>query len=248
MTRTARICFVVTSIAFAALDAHAQPSSSSWSMRSTDHFDIYAQPAQRARVDEIAREAERVYARLSNLLHRDLAAKMDILLVATDRDAPRDAQQAYALVRASRASTRDHLLLSIETFDRSGSSVLAHELTHQFMFELLPGWQQTAWVAEALSDHHAGSWQQSEVAALRAAVLNGQIPTVERLTTSDRHWGHAVFDFVATEYGARGVRAYLAALRDIPSTMRDPIRVAFDTTPADFNAAFRDFVAARYGR
>ena len=80
------------------------------------------------------------------------------------------------------------------------------------------------------------------------AVRNDQIPTVERLTASDRHWGHAVFDFVATEYGARGVRAYLTALRDTPSTMRDPIRVAFDTTPADFNAAFRDFVTARYGR
>lgn len=248
MTRTARICFVAASIAFAALEAHAQPSSPSWSMRSTDHFDIYAQPAQSARADEIAREAERVYARLSNLLHRDLAAKMDILLVATDRDVPRDAQQAYALVRASRASTRDHLLLSIETFDRSGGSGLAHELTHQFMFELLPDWPQTTWVAEALPDHHAGSWQQSDLAALRAAVASGLIPTVERLTVSDRHWGHAVFDFVATEYGARGVRAYLTALRDTPSTMRDPIRVAFDMTPADFNAAFRDFVAARYGR
>ena len=247
MARTARICFVAASIVFAALDARAQTAASSWSMRSTEHFDIYSQPAQSARVDDIAREAERVYARLSNLLRRDLAAKMDILLLGTDRDTPRAAQEAYRLVLAANASTRDHLVLSIESFDRSGGSVLAHELTHQFMFELLPNWRHIGWVAEALPDHHAGSWQPSELAALRTAVARGQIPSVEGLTPSDRHWGHAVFDFVAAEYGARGVRAYLSALRDTPSTMRDPIRVAFDLSPADFNAAFRTFVVARFG-
>jgi len=248
MTIALEISLATCLLAASGATAHVQPAPARWTMRASAHFDIYFQPSQSGRVDAIAREAERAYARISTLLRHELADKMDILLLATDRDRPDDAAQAYALVRASGASPRDHLVLSIESFDRHGGALIAHELTHQFMFELLPGSQQAAWVAEALPDHHAGSWQQSELSALRMAIDSGRIPEVEQLTAADRHWGHAVFEFVATEYGARGVRAYLTALRDTPSTMRDPIRVAFDLTPADFNAAFRTFVSVRFGR
>jgi hypothetical protein len=250
-TVRARMLALVVAMAIAAvgLDARAPSSQPRWSARGTDHFDIYFELEQRSRVEEIAREAERVYARLSGLLHYDLAAKMDILLLAADGDYPRGPSQAFALVRASGASYRDHLVLSIESFDRQGASLIAHELTHQFMFELFPeGHRSADWITEALPDHHAGSWDAAALATLRDAVASGRIPDVASLTAADRHWGRAVFDFVATEYGARGVRAYLQAVRDSPSSMRDPIRIAFDTTPADFNAAFQGFARARFGR
>jgi hypothetical protein len=236
-------------IALGAANPEAQPAAPRWSTRATEHFDLYFQPAQGTRVDAVAREAERAYARVSNLLRYDLAARMDILLLASDRDQPLDPAGAYQLVRVSGASFRDHLLLSVESFDRQGPALLVHELTHQFMFELVPDvGGGAAWIAEALPDHHAGAWDPAELTRLRDAVANGRIPDVSRLTAADRHWGRAVFDFVAAEYGARGIRAYLEALRESPISMRDPIRVAFDTTPAEFNAAFRGFARARFGR
>jgi len=248
MTITIELCLTMWLLAAGAPSTRTQPASATWTARATEHFDIYYQPAQSARVDAIAREAERAYARLSHLLRYDLAAKMDVLLLATDRARPSDAAQAYALVRASGASDRDHLVLSIESFEKQGVALLAHELTHQFMFELFPDGPGAApWIAEGLPDHHSGSWDSAEIAKLRDAVASGRIPEVAELTAADRHWGHAVFEYVATEYGARGVRAYLGALRDSAATMRDPIRVAFDTTPADFNAAFRGFARARFG-
>jgi hypothetical protein len=247
MPHAAPIALAVTLIASSAIDAHAQSPPPQWSMRATGHFDIYFHAAQQSRVDAIAREAEGAYARISNLLRYRLAARMDILVVAGDRDLPRDAAQGYALVRALGASTRDHLVLSIESFDRQGGALLAHELTHQFMFELFPDASGgAAWITEALPDHHAG-WDATGLAKLRQSMASGRIPDVARLTPLDRQWGHAVFDFVAAEYGARGVRAYLAALREAPASMRDPIRIAFDTTPAEFNAAFREFARARFG-
>ena len=218
-----------------------------WSSRATEHFDLYFQPAQSARVDAVAREAERVYTRLSHLLRHDLAAKMDILLLTSDRDRPGDAAQAYALVRASGASLRDHLVLSIESFEKQGGALLAHELTHQFLFELFPDGHRVApWISESLPDHHAGAWEATALSAIRADLGRGRVPAVEELSHTDRHWGHAVFDFVATEYGARGVRAYLEAVRDSSASMRDPIRIAFDATPSEFNAAFRAFVRSRF--
>ncbi len=244
---SALACLILCCALTPEMRAQTQTAPPQWSVRATDHFDIYFKAAERNRIDAVAREAERAYARISNLLRYDLATGMDVIVVRSDADLPKSPSQAVALVRASGASTRDHLLLSMEAFDTRGSAVLAHELTHQFTYELLPNWQRIGWVAEALADLHAATWEPSELATLRDAIADGRIPEVERLTASDRHWGHAVFEFVATEYGARGVRAYLTALRDYPTAARDPIRVAFDTTPADFNAAFRTFVTTRFG-
>jgi hypothetical protein len=58
--------------------------------------------------------------------------------------------------------------------------------------------------------------------------------------------GHAVFDFVAAEYGAQGIRAYLAALRDGPTVRSDAIPVAFGVSTHDFNAAFQRYVRTRF--
>jgi hypothetical protein len=56
-------------------------------------------------------------------------------------------------------------------------------------------------------------------------------------------WAHAVFDFVAAEYGTQGLRQYLAALR----TGSDSTRVAFGVAATDFDQAFQVFVRRRLG-
>src|SRR5712692_4158236 len=219
-----------------------------WDIHPTDHFDIYYQWQQRSHVDAVAREAERAYARISYALRHELAEKMPLILVREDRDLPRNEEQARALVTASSAPERDHLLLSAETLEKRPGRALAHELTHQFLFELLPQADHDApWVSEALADHYGGLWDSSELVKLRDALAHGSAPAVEDLTASDRHWGHAVFDFVAAEYGAQGIRQYLATLRDRPTVRSDAIRVAFGVSAHDFNAAFQRYVRTRFG-
>ena len=206
-----------------------------WAIQPTAHFDIHYQSQQRSQVDAVAREAERAYARISYALRHELAAKMPLILVGEDRDLPRNEGQARALVTASRASEYDHLFLSAETLEKRPGNVLAHELTHQFLFELLPQADRDApWVSEALADHYGGLWDSSELVKVRDAMGHGSVPAVEELTASDRHWGHAVFDFVAAEYGAQGIRQYLAALRGGLPVRSDAIRLAFGVAPHDF--------------
>src|SRR6476646_1244842 len=86
----------------------------------------------------------------------------------------------------------------------------------------------------------------SELVTVRDAMVHGSVPAVEDLTASDRHWGHAVFDFVAAEYGAQGIRQYLAALRGGLKVPSDAIRLAFGVSPHDFNAAFQRYVRTRF--
>ena len=237
-------------ILYSATPGHALIQNGSpqrWDIQPTDHFDIYYQSPQRSHVDAVAREAERAYAWISYALRHELAEKMPLILVREDRDLPRNEEQARALVTASRAPGRDHLLLSAETFEKRPESVLAHELTHQFLFELLPQADRNApWVSEALADHHGGLWDSSEFGKVHDALVRGSVPAVEDLAASDRHWGHAVFDFVAAEYGAQGIRDYLAALRDGPTARRDAIPVAFGVSIHDFNAAFQRYVRTRF--
>lgn len=208
-----------------------------WQLRATDHFDIYHQAPQ-AQADAAAIEAERAYARISANMNHELTARMPLILVANDADLPRTAAQAYRLVAASGAPIEvDHLLLSEETVAQRPYWV-AHELTHPFLFELLPAPQDyAAWVSESLADHHSGTWQPVALAAVRDVLTSGRVPAVENLTASDRHWGHAVFDYIASQYGADGVRRYIAVLSRRPQSGGDAIEEAFSTSPTEFNRA-----------
>lgn len=249
--RPPRIGALVFLILYSAAPGHVLAQdrrAQTWDTHATDHFDIYYQPQQRSYVDAVAREAERAYARISFALRHELAAKMPLILVREDRDLPRNEEQARALVTASRAPERDHLLLSAETFAKRPSIVLAHELTHQFVFELLPQADRDApWVSEALPDYHSGFWEPTELVKVRDALADGSVPPVEDVANSDRHWGHAVFDFVAAEYGAQGIRQYLAALRGRSTARSEAIRLAFGVSADDFNAAFQTYLRTHFG-
>jgi hypothetical protein len=63
---------------------------------------------------------------------------------------------------------------------------------------------------------------------------------------SDRYWSHALFDFVADEYGDEGIRRYLFASRTQART-GDAVRTTFGLDLDAFNAEFRRYVAARFG-
>jgi hypothetical protein len=218
------------------------PTASVWRTRATDHFDIYH--TQQADLDEIAREAERAYAHVSFDLRHDLSVKVPLILLPTNRDLPRDRQEATAIVRASGAPNLDHLLLPVEPRDRRATA-LVHELTHIFQFELVPDSRVPRWAAEGLADHMTGNWEPSDLLNIREVAAADLIPSVASLTDSDRAWGHAVFNFVAAEYGSQGVRRYLIALRDTSGSPADIIRAAFSVTPADFDRAFHAYVRTR---
>jgi hypothetical protein len=216
------------------------PKTSVWRTRATEHFDIYH--AQQTDLDEIAREAERAYSRVSLDLGHELSAKVPLIVLPSNGDLPRDRQEASALVRASGAPDTDHLLLPVEPRDRR-PTVLAHELTHVFQFELLPNSRVPRWASEGLADLMTGTWEASDLLKLREAADAGLLPSVASLTDSERMWGHAVFNFVAAEYGSRGVQQYLIALRN--GSHADATRTAFGVAAADFDKAFHAYVRRR---
>lgn len=216
------------------------PTSSVWRTRTTEHFDIYHTPQMDP--DAIAREAERAYSRVTADLGRGVPEKVPLILLPTHGDLPRDRPEASAIVRASGAPERDHLLLPIEPQDRR-ATVLAHELTHIVQFLLDPSGRLPVWASEGVADHETATWEASDLSTLREAVAAGLTPSVANLTDADRAWGHAVFDFVEAEYGAQGIQRYLAALQNAAGS--DTTQAAFGVAQAEFDSAFHKYVRAR---
>jgi hypothetical protein len=168
-----------------------------------------------------------------------------LILVETDRELPRDRLQASQLVRASGAPDGDHVVLPIEPMD-GRLATLAHELTHQFAFEMIPlSSPVPAWVHEGLADHESGAWAPSDALRVREAAASNALPAVTSLGASDRLWGHAVFDFVAAEYGTQGIRRYLAALGN-SQPAADSSLAAFGIAASDFDRAFQMYVRNRF--
>jgi hypothetical protein len=218
--------------------------SNPWTIHPTDHFDIYYRQEQASRLSEVAREAERAYLRVSVDLQHTLAKKVPLILLQMNRDLPKNSWQAHAVIRASGAPDGvDHVLLSLESF----SARVTHELTHEFEFDMLPRpCRVPPWVLEGLADHENGSWISSDRSTVRASVAAGVIPAVANLADGDRLWGHAVFDFVASEYGTQGLRQFLMAQCDRPAGGADAGRVALDLSSKEFDRAFVRYVRAQF--
>jgi hypothetical protein len=148
-------------------------------------------------------------------------------------------------VGASGSSDQHFLVLPIDA-SINLRAVLVHELTHRFETELPMRVSDTPeWIAEGLADHEADQWSPSDLGTVRAALATQSIPAVGRFSESDRVWGHAVFDFVAAEYGLRGLRQYVSAPQGA-SFNQDSMRSALGVSVDDFDWAFKMFIRARY--
>ena len=215
------------------------PNAVVWQTRATDHFDIYY--TQQGELDDVARKAERAYSRLTLDLRHQLSEKVPLILLPAKGDLPRNEQEAIGIVRASGAPDRDHLLLPLEPRDRR-ATVLLHELTHLFQFELVANSRVPQWASDGLADHETRTWESADLVKVRAAATANAIPALVSLSDSDRVWGHAVFDFIAAEYGSRGVKQYLISLGDSTLSDSDIIRATFGISAAEFDGGFRRYV------
>jgi hypothetical protein len=224
----------------------ARAIQTSWTTRPTDHFEIYYRLQQNERVIEaVAREAEQAYSRVSFDLKYEMRKKVPLILVPSDRELPRDEDAAGTVIRASGSPDGDHLLLSLESVENR-PTVLVHELTHQFEFEMIPrSIPLPEWVLEGLADHEAGVWTTADVLTMRDAAIRDRIPQITSLM-ADRLWGHALLDFVAAEFGNQGVQQYLTALRGSAATDGNASRIAFGLVEDDFDWAFKRFIRSRF--
>ena len=137
------------------------------------------------------------------------------------------------------------LVISLESIDR-GTRLLVHELTHQFAFEIVPSTSRVVPVLiEGLAEHQRGAWTVNDLRMTREAAAARTVPSVADLGPLDRHWAHAVFDYVAAQYGDEGVRRLLFALR-AHETLVPALSMAFGITTDQFDQGFRSYATSTF--
>ena len=216
-----------------------------WSVYSTYHFEVLHNGLPADRVSEAASDAEAAYVQLSAALKFDMPRPVRIILVPRDRDLSAANAQAAAAPFAQEGRTR--LVISLESLAQR-PDLIVHELTHEFALEIVPETSRLEPVLiEGLAEYERGAWAATDLRMVRDAVAAGAIPPVASLTSTDRHWAHAVFDFVAAEHGAEGVRRLLFALRS-HETLAQAVPMAFGVTIDQFDQGFERYVTMTFGR
>jgi len=241
------VCAAATPTAGPVQNVPSAPGQATWPFRTSEHFEIFHSGLAEDRVDGAVRDAEAAYTQLSAAFKHDLPQPVPLILLLRDRELPATEARARDLTRQSGAPARHNLVISLESLDRR-TGIIVHELTHQFAFDIVPNTSRVAPVLiEGLAEYQRGAWASTDLLMTREAAATGAIPSLANLDAPDRHWAHALFDFVAAQQGEEGVRKLLLALR-ARDTLVQAVPMAFGVTFDRFDQEFRGYVLTRYNR
>src|SRR5262249_51645982 len=126
---------------------------------------------------------------------------------------------AYAL------PSRNRMVLPVDQPDAKLQQLIAHELTHVFQFEMLFGGNYLRalttsaphWFTEGMASYFGKDEDNKDRMVLRDAVLSDRVPEIAQKGIFGffaYRFGHAVFDFIAAEWGKEAVRDFILEYRN----------------------------------
>ena len=109
------------------------------------------------------------------------------------------------------------------------------------------------WVHEGIASYMAGGWSDDDERLMRELVAAGNVPALSQLTGSggfanarlNDALGHVAFDYIESRWGPTSIRRFMNAL--IVPRVDKTYDAVFDLTPAEFDAAFRQYAERRFG-
>ena len=233
-----------------------------WQVRSSGHFDIYYYPALVPDLERVEAAAERAYQRVSAALGHELAFRIPLVLFRTREDFE---QQSIvpgvnlAQVRSFAEPERNRVVLLFDEVTEALDQVVIHEITHVFMFDILPGSPirrvLPKWLPEGLAEYMTGVWDPADLTMVREFVTTNGVPSITGVVARYNQYAYAnqraglklgrlVFDFIEARWGEQGVRQFVRALRQDVGTNRS-YQTAFDMTPQEFDGAFARYLNER---
>ena len=228
-----------------------------WRIHKTDHFDIYYRPDQDLHAERVGREAERAHDRVSSDLKHNLAFQVPIMLVHTANELEQAAQAGRLgppHVPPSSESSRDRIVLAMDQPADRWYGLIAHEVTHLFTFDIIPGTATPRWIMEGLAEYERGEWDPGDLVTLRDAVRANAIPKMSALSGSGGSmdprlidgFGHAAFDFIESRWGKPGMRQFIFGLRQTAINGSDPYQSGLRITRDEFDGAFEQYLKERF--
>ena len=199
----------------------------------TEHFDVYYYEAERQAAYDVARMAERSYARLSRVLRHQFRERKPIILYASHSDFQQTNTTPGEVGEGTGGFT--DFLKHRNVMPLTGSyadiaHVLQHEMVHQFQYDTWAGGKaggglQTIiavnpplWFVEGMAEYlSAGPVDPNTAMWLRDAAAEGKLPTIRQLETDPTifpyRFGQAIVSYIGARWGDEAIGAILAASR-----------------------------------
>ncbi len=232
-----------------------------WRTYRSTHFTIYFYSREKGALEKVASYAESAYDERSRELNFQIPKPINLIYYATHSDF----EQTNTLlnfipegVGAFALPSRNRMVLPVDLPDEKLQQLIGHELTHVFQFEILFGGNYLRaattnapqWFLEGMASYFGKDEDNKDRMILRDAVLSDQVPEITQRGIEGffaYRFGHAVFDFIAAEWGKDAVRDFVFEFRNqIGSNMDKIVKRAFNISGEDFDIKFRRYLRQRY--
>lgn len=242
--------------AAAARVTQGQPA---WQRIESQRFEIHYLPALAPELDRVTRSAERAYDRIGGRLNFTLRTKVPLVVFAPSGTVTREEVVTYAVSDdvAPQHPHRSRIVLPLGEGDTQLDALIVHELTHLLVSEIIlpqaPGnGGLPRWVQEGIASYMVGVWSDENERLMRELVAAGGVPALSQLSGAggfanarvNDALGHAAFDYIQSRWGSGSLRGFIDAL--IIPRVDKTYDAVFDLTPAEFDAAFRQYAERRF--
>jgi Tol biopolymer transport system component len=232
-----------------------------WRTYRSTHFTIYFYTKEEAALQKVASFAESAYDDISRQLNFQIPKPINLIYYATHADFEQTNTILNFIpegVGAFALPSRNRMVLPIDLPDEKLQKLIAHELTHVFQFEILFGGNYIRaattsapqWFLEGMASYYGNDEDNKDRMVLRDAVLADQVPEIAQRGIQGffaYRFGHAVFDFIAAEWGKDAVRDFLFEFRNaISASVDKTLKRAFNVSAEDFDIRFRRYLRKRY--
>jgi WD40-like Beta Propeller Repeat len=232
-----------------------------WKTYRSTHFTIYFYDRDEAQLQKVASYAESAYDEISRALNFQVPKPINIIYYSTHSEFEQTNTLPYFIpegVGAFALPTRNRMVLPIDIPDEKLQKLIAHELTHVFQFEILFGGSfiraytsgAPQWLTEGMASYFGNDEDAKDQMVLRDAVLADQVPDIAERGIYGffaYRFGHAVFDFMETEWGKDGVRDFIFEYRgQLGPSIDKVLKRTFGISAEDFDVKFRRFLRHRF--
>ncbi len=232
-----------------------------WSIYESTHFDVYYYARGKDSLQKVVSMAESAYDELSRRLNYQIPKKIPLIYYVTHAEFEQNNIILDFIpegVGAFAEPARNRMVMPIDLPDEKLQSLIQHELTHIFQYEILFGGRlgraltsnAPTWFMEGMASYFGNDEDEKDRMFVRDAVNSDVIPPITRVQIQGYpayRFGHAFFDFLEAEWGRDAPRDFVYEFRSfLSSNVSQALRRTFDVTPEDFDLKFRRYLRRKY--
>lgn len=232
-----------------------------WKIYPSTHFRVYYYSRGEGALQKVVSMAESAYDELSRRLNYQIPKPIPLIFYASHAEFEQNNIILNFIpegVGAFAEPARNRMVLPIDLPDEKLQQLLQHELTHIFEYEILYGGRLgraltanvPTWFMEGLASYFGQDEDDKDKIFLRDAVNSDLIPPITRVQIEGYpayRYGHAVFDFIESEWGKDGVREFVFEFRSfLGRDISQALKRTFEIESDEFDLKFRRYLRRKY--